>query len=59
MKYDGVRGLFLPVLLLKHLEGQSVPGEGVEHPQPQCSSGFGASLAWQAGLADVAFSRAE
>lgn len=31
--YDGVRGLFLPVFLLKHLEAWLVPGEGAEHPE--------------------------
>lgn len=34
--YDGVRGLFLPVLPLKHLEAWLVPGEGAEHPEPCC-----------------------
>lgn len=42
--YDGVRGLFLPVLLLKHLEAWVVPGEGAEHPAPWCEP-----LAWMAG----------
>ena len=59
MKYDGVRGLFLPVVLLKRLEGQSVSWEGAEQPEPWyellvwCSS----VPALKAGLAEAAFSR--
>lgn len=39
--YDGVRGLFLPVLLPEHLEALLVPGEGVKHPKICCEL-----LAW-------------
>lgn len=43
--YDGVRGLFLPVLPLKHPKPWLVPEEGAEHPEPCGNSGLYLPLA--------------
>lgn len=52
-----VRGLSLPVLLHKHLEGLSVPQEGAEHPQPrhELLPWCGSVPALKTGLASAAF----
>lgn len=49
--YDGVRGLFLPVLPLKHSKPWLVPEEGAEHPEPCGNSGLHLPLAlcWRQG----------